>query len=157
MASPTRWTWVWVSSGSWWLTGRPGVLQSMGWQSQTRLSDWTELIDLLLSEIKVSITCLLPFPASHYNQYLLISCYVYIIIIYCEDKKPSLYLFFFLEVIMLACLFEFFFPLALFPIYMSFSFFNVWIENLLFSFSMCFLFLSGKKRNLKDSCHLLPN
>ena len=30
MASPTRWTWVWVSSGSWWWTGRPGVLQSMG-------------------------------------------------------------------------------------------------------------------------------
>jgi len=30
MASPTQWTWVWVSSGSWWWTGRPGVLQSMG-------------------------------------------------------------------------------------------------------------------------------
>ena len=29
MASPTRWTWVWVDSGSWWWTGRPGVLQSM--------------------------------------------------------------------------------------------------------------------------------
>jgi len=43
MASPTRWTWVWVSSGSWWWTGRPGVLQSMGSQSQTRLSNWTEL------------------------------------------------------------------------------------------------------------------
>ena len=30
MASPTRWTWVWVNSGSWWRTGRPGVLQFMG-------------------------------------------------------------------------------------------------------------------------------
>ena len=30
MASRTRWTWVWVNSGSWWWTGRPGVLQSMG-------------------------------------------------------------------------------------------------------------------------------
>ena len=30
MASPTLWTWVLVSSGSWWWTGRPGVLQSMG-------------------------------------------------------------------------------------------------------------------------------
>ena len=29
MASPTQWTWVWVNSGSWWWTGRPGVLQSM--------------------------------------------------------------------------------------------------------------------------------
>ena len=30
MASPTRWTWVWVSFGSWWWTGKPGVLQFMG-------------------------------------------------------------------------------------------------------------------------------
>ena len=30
MASPTRWTWIWVSSMSWWWTGKPGVLQSMG-------------------------------------------------------------------------------------------------------------------------------
>ena len=27
MASPTQWTWVWVDSGSWWWTGRPGMLQ----------------------------------------------------------------------------------------------------------------------------------
>ena len=32
MPSPTRWTWVWVNSGSWWWTGRPGVLQSLGSQ-----------------------------------------------------------------------------------------------------------------------------
>ena len=32
MASPTQWTWVWVNSGSWWWTGKPGVLQSMGSQ-----------------------------------------------------------------------------------------------------------------------------
>ena len=32
MASLTQWTWVWVNSGSWWWTGRPGVLQSMGSQ-----------------------------------------------------------------------------------------------------------------------------
>ena len=42
MASPTRWTWVWVNSGSWWWTGRPGVLQFMG--SQRVGEDWvTEL------------------------------------------------------------------------------------------------------------------
>ena len=41
MASPTQWTWVWVSSKSWWWTGKPGVLQSMRLQSRTRLS-WTE-------------------------------------------------------------------------------------------------------------------
>ena len=32
MASWTRWTWVWVNSGSWWWTGRPGVLRFMGLQ-----------------------------------------------------------------------------------------------------------------------------
>ena len=32
MASPTLWTWVWVNSESWWWTGRPGVLQSVGSQ-----------------------------------------------------------------------------------------------------------------------------
>ena len=34
----TQWTWVWASSGSWWWTGRPGVLQSMG--SQRVGHDW---------------------------------------------------------------------------------------------------------------------
>ena len=46
MASLIQWTWVWVDSGNWWWTGRPGVLQFMGSQSQTRSSDWTELIIL---------------------------------------------------------------------------------------------------------------
>ena len=32
MASLTRWIWVWASSTSWWRTGKPGVLQSMGSQ-----------------------------------------------------------------------------------------------------------------------------
>ena len=32
MASPTQWTWIWVNSGNWWWTRRPGVLQSMGLQ-----------------------------------------------------------------------------------------------------------------------------
>ena len=44
MASPTQWIWVWVNSGSWWWTGRPGVLQSMG--SQRVGHDWaTELTE----------------------------------------------------------------------------------------------------------------
>ena len=33
MALPTQWTWVWVSLGSWWWTGKLGVLQSLGSQS----------------------------------------------------------------------------------------------------------------------------
>ena len=47
IASPTQWMWVWVNSGSWWWTGWPGVLQSVGLKSQTRLSSWTELIVVL--------------------------------------------------------------------------------------------------------------
>ena len=42
-ASLTRWTWVWVNSGIWWWTGRPGVLWFMG--SQRVGHDWaTDLI-----------------------------------------------------------------------------------------------------------------
>ena len=32
MASPTWWAWVWVNSMSWWWTGKPGMLPSMGSQ-----------------------------------------------------------------------------------------------------------------------------
>ena len=66
MASRTQWTWVWVNSGSWWWTGRPGVLQSMG--SQRVRHDWaTELkwmatlflvfwgISILFSKVSVPI------------------------------------------------------------------------------------------------------
>ena len=48
MASLTQWTWVWVNSGSWWWTGRPGVLCFMGSQRVghdwvTWIVYWTEL------------------------------------------------------------------------------------------------------------------
>ena len=39
MASPIQWTWVWASFGSWWWTGKPGVLQSMA--SQSVGHNWT--------------------------------------------------------------------------------------------------------------------
>ena len=49
MASPTQWTWVWVGSSSWWWTGRPGVLQSMGLQ---RIShDWATELDWTESDL----------------------------------------------------------------------------------------------------------
>ena len=42
MTWSTQWTWVWSSSGSWWWTGKPGLLQSMGLQRVRH--DWvTEL------------------------------------------------------------------------------------------------------------------
>ena len=47
MASPPHWTWVWVISGSWWWTGRPDVLQSMGlqrlrhdWVTEVKWTEW---------------------------------------------------------------------------------------------------------------------
>ena len=47
MASPTWWTWVWVNSGSWWWTGRPGMLWFMGsprvGQNRATEMNWTEL------------------------------------------------------------------------------------------------------------------
>ena len=51
MASLTQWTWVWVYSGSWWWTGRTGLVQFMGWQRVghdwvTELN-WTELSILI--------------------------------------------------------------------------------------------------------------
>ena len=52
MASPTQWRWVWVNSRSWWWTGRPGVLQSMG--SQRVRHDWaTELSWIELNWITI--------------------------------------------------------------------------------------------------------
>ena len=44
MASPTQWTWVWVNSGSWWWTGKSGVLLSMGLQKSQTIEqlNWTD-------------------------------------------------------------------------------------------------------------------
>ena len=49
MASPTQWTRVWVNTGSWWWTGRPGVLQSVGsqrvahdWATELNWTEWNE-------------------------------------------------------------------------------------------------------------------
>ena len=46
MASPTQWTWVCVHSGSWWWTGKPGMLQSMGSQRVTELN-WYKLNNIV--------------------------------------------------------------------------------------------------------------
>ena len=51
MASLTQWTWIWVNSGSWWWTGRPGMLQSVRSQSRTWLS-WTESWEVVVDIFK---------------------------------------------------------------------------------------------------------
>ena len=49
LASPTSWTWVWASFGSWWWTGKPGVLQSMGGKESDRTEGMNWLTCLLRS------------------------------------------------------------------------------------------------------------
>ena len=60
ISSLIQWTWVWVNSGAWWWTGKPGMLQSMGLQRArhnwaTKLK-WT---DMLLGFLNISLlrTC----------------------------------------------------------------------------------------------------
>ena len=53
MASPTQWTLVWVDSGSWWWTGRPGVLQFMGLQRVGY--DWLNWTELEVKKEKINL------------------------------------------------------------------------------------------------------
>ena len=57
MASSTQWTWVWVDSGSWWWTGRPGVLRFMGSKESdtTEQLNWTQSKSLAQSEAEADI------------------------------------------------------------------------------------------------------
>ena len=50
MASLTQWTWVWVNSGSWWSTGKPGMLWSMG--SLRVRHDWLNSTELNIHVVK---------------------------------------------------------------------------------------------------------
>ena len=56
MASLTQWTWVWVNSGSWWWTGRPGMLQftgsqrvGHGWATELNCTEYIDSINKYLS------------------------------------------------------------------------------------------------------------
>jgi len=55
MASLTQWMWVWVNSGSWWWTGRPGVLRFMGLQRVRH--DWATELNWIESWLMVHKTC----------------------------------------------------------------------------------------------------
>ena len=54
MASPTQWTWVWGSSGSWWWTEKPGMLQSMGLQRVGH--DWATELNWTLRLVFMSLS-----------------------------------------------------------------------------------------------------
>ena len=66
MASLTQWTWAWVDSGSWWWTGRPGVLKFM-WRIR---HDWaTELKwTLHISNISRMTIYSLVYSSTNLNQ-----------------------------------------------------------------------------------------
>ena len=73
MALLTQWIWVWVNSGSWWWTGRPGVLRFMGsqrighdWATELNGTEWFQGITSLYSFV---------FFSSHYapHWFLLLS------------------------------------------------------------------------------------
>ena len=75
IASPTWWTWVWVDSRSWWWTGRPSMLRFMESQSQTQLSNWTEL-NLILHLVGV--------PSKLFNHSSIIGHLDYFWFYYCN-------------------------------------------------------------------------
>ena len=52
MASPTQCTWVWVNCWSWWWTGRPGMLQSMGKQRVGH--DWATELNWIYSIVYIA-------------------------------------------------------------------------------------------------------
>ena len=53
MTSPTQWAWVWVNPGSWWWTGRPGVLRFMA--SQRVRHDWAAELNWTERSVMFSI------------------------------------------------------------------------------------------------------
>ena len=78
MASLTQWTWVSVNSGSWWWTGRPGVLRFMG--SQRVRHDWAT--DLIWSEVQ-SID--IPERINHFNLWPILLLVICMLILSCTS------------------------------------------------------------------------
>ena len=58
MASPTQGTWVWAKSGKQRRTGKPGMLQFMGLQSGTWLSNWANKVSIISWRFKKKIVLL---------------------------------------------------------------------------------------------------
>ena len=85
IASPTQRTWVWVSSGSWWWTRWPGVLQSMGLHTTEQLN-WNELT---LSP--AFIVCRL-FADGHFNQCEIISLCGFTLHFFNDSRVENLFM-----------------------------------------------------------------
>ena len=100
MASPTQWTWVWVNSGSWWWTGRPGVVQlwRVGHDWATELNCvfftspfWHLGLPMLLKKKKIPVckTCSCNASAGHFLARLMvtINCYSSLVLPYWKCKS----------------------------------------------------------------------
>ena len=71
MASPTPGIWVWANSGRWWRIGKPGVLQSMGLQSQTPLNKNNKREEPIPTQIYLTPNeCKISFP----EEFLVLGC-----------------------------------------------------------------------------------
>ena len=77
MASPIRWTWVWVNSGSWWWPGRPGELPSMG--SQRVGCNWVTKLNRDVPKYSyISLSGLRVIPYASFFNCILLASYVYL-------------------------------------------------------------------------------
>ena len=71
MASPTRWAWVSVNSGSWWWIGKPGVLRLWG-RKESDTTEWLNWIELNYLWCGSSSICLLTLWISYLQKCLFI-------------------------------------------------------------------------------------
>ena len=96
-ASLTRWVWVWVNSGSWWWTGRPGVLRCMGmqrvghdWVTELNWTEWLVMLSCFKSLESSSIGCVL-YPGSVTYISFSYPCLFYLIYLEALNLCLSLY------------------------------------------------------------------
>ena len=77
VASQTQWTWVWVNSGSWWWTGRPGLL----WSTGSQRLDMTEQLTWTGQKYQNTLDLKIYFSSFSFNYFFLYTL------------KPFIYLF----------------------------------------------------------------
>ena len=73
MTSPTWWTWVWASSGHWWRTGKPVILQPMGLHRVG--DDW--VTELNWTNSWLAVCCFFSLSKSNVSCSSLLCCSVY--------------------------------------------------------------------------------
>ena len=81
MASPTQRTWVRVNSGSWWWTGKPGVLQSMG----RKKSDMTERLNWTDLMVHFELTCVYLWGEVQASFFFFLFSYLVVLETYVEN------------------------------------------------------------------------